>query len=80
MTTTIPSPTPAAAYALDESIAFGNGALWWSGSGTGTLWRVDPRTARIVATIRVASAGYEHPFGIATGEGAVWVTIGFNGR
>jgi hypothetical protein len=60
-------------------LAIGAGAVWWSGSDAGTVWRVDPASGRIVATIRVTRAlttfADSVPLGIATGAGAVWVTV-----
>jgi sugar lactone lactonase YvrE len=60
-------------------LALGPGAVWWSGSDAGTVWRVDPTRGRIVATIRVTRAlttfSDSVPLGIAAGAGAVWVTV-----
>jgi len=52
--------------------ATGYGAVWVV--GLGVIYRVDPATARTVATIPAPGAGEWS--GIATGGGAVWVTRG----
>jgi tRNA A-37 threonylcarbamoyl transferase component Bud32 len=79
--TPITSPHAAgAADAYAESIAYGLGALWWSGGTADTLWRFDPRTNRFVATIRIAPPNRNdpgHPLGLAVGAGAVWVTMAY---
>jgi predicted Ser/Thr protein kinase len=59
--------------------ALADGAVWWNGADSGTVWRVDPKTGRIVSTTRVTPpiasfADYE-PLGIATSAGGVWVTV-----
>jgi virginiamycin B lyase len=52
-------------------LAAGYGGVWVIGSGV--IYRVDPATARIVATIPIPGAG-EKLSDIAVGAGAVWVT------
>ena len=52
-------------------MAMGEGGVWVIGDANDrTLWRIDPRLHRIVATIRL---GFP-PAKLAVGEGAVWVT------
>lgn len=55
-----------------DTVAVGPGSVWITDSLGGTISRVDPRTNRVVATIRVGNS----PNGIAVGEGYVWVTVG----
>jgi DNA-binding SARP family transcriptional activator/ABC-type transport system substrate-binding protein/streptogramin lyase len=50
--------------------AYGEGAFW-NLAVDGELSRVDPETGEIVKTI---GTGFDHPAGIAVGEGSVWVT------
>jgi streptogramin lyase len=52
-------------------LAAGYGSVWVIGAGA--IYRVDPATAAIVATIPVPGTGQKLS-GIATGAGAVWVT------
>jgi YVTN family beta-propeller protein len=70
----IPAPAPLdAAHARFDltAVAVSAGAVWVLGDALDRrLWRVDPRTGRIVATIKLPFA----PFGIAAGPGGVWVT------
>src|SRR5205823_2179225 len=58
-----------------DGVAFGQGALWISSSADDSVLRVDPRSGRVTATIRVAAAGgrVAGPYGIAVGQGSVWV-------
>jgi YVTN family beta-propeller protein len=54
-----------------NDLAVGRNAVWVAGNfEVRRLWRVDPRTARVVATIVLPIA----PHRVAVGEGAVWVT------
>jgi DNA-binding beta-propeller fold protein YncE len=53
------------------SLTTGYGAVWIIGPGV--IYRVDPATARTVATIPAPETGGQ-PSGIATGAGAVWAT------
>jgi DNA-binding beta-propeller fold protein YncE len=53
------------------SLTTGYGAVWIVGPGV--IYRVDPATARTVATIPAPETGGQ-PSGIATGAGAVWAT------
>jgi YVTN family beta-propeller protein len=54
-----------------NSAAVGKDAVWLAGNTVDRrIWRLDPRTARVVATVRLAIA----PRRVAVGEGAVWVT------
>jgi hypothetical protein len=75
----IQEPTAASDTPLTR-LAVGDDAVWWNGAGT--IWRVDPKTGRIVHSIHVTRPstfpGDSTPLGIATGAGAVWtaVTIG----
>jgi DNA-binding beta-propeller fold protein YncE len=53
------------------SLTTGYGAVWIIGPGV--IYRVDPATAKTVATIPAPETGGK-PGGIATGAGAVWAT------
>jgi Protein kinase domain len=75
---TIPAPLSSSSTLLTR-LAVGEDAVWWNGA-SGTIWRVDPKTARIVRAIPVTrhyafAATDFAPLGIATGAGAVWVTV-----
>jgi len=54
------------------SLTTGYGAVWVIGRGV--IYRVDPATARTMATIPAPETGGKPPGGIATGAGAVWAT------
>jgi len=54
-----------------NALTTGYGAVWLAGRGV--IYRVDPATARAVATISAPGVGIKLS-GIATGAGAVWVT------
>ena len=41
----------------------------WVVTADGSLWRVDPETASVTATIPVG----RRPLGVAAGDGSVWV-------
>ena len=73
----IREPTPASTT-IGTRLALGDGAVWWSNT-SGTIWRVEPATGKIVAAIHVTPRpsfpGDFAPLGIATGAGAVWVTV-----
>jgi serine/threonine-protein kinase len=62
-----------------NSVAVGQGAVWWDGADPGTVWRVDPETNRVVSTIRVTprlrGTVDIAPAMLATGAGSVWVTV-----
>jgi DNA-binding beta-propeller fold protein YncE len=52
-------------------ITIGPEAVWASGeSGGGTVWRIDPATNQVVATISLSDST---PIGILTAFGSVWV-------
>jgi YVTN family beta-propeller protein len=54
------------------AIAVGRDAVWVTNRGDGTVMRIDPRTNKVVKTIRLR---YK-PQGIAAGAGAIWVAVG----
>jgi YVTN family beta-propeller protein len=54
-------------------MAAGEGYVWTLNQGTGTVTKIDPRTLKVVATIEVGAPGTGGD--IATGEGAVWLSI-----
>ena len=61
-------------------VAVGQGAVWWVDSySDGTVERVDPKTNRIVSTIHVTPQVRATvdigTVAVATGAGAVWVTV-----
>ncbi len=74
---TLPEPPPPRSVLTSSGIAVGPGAVWVSGaglapSGTGRsaqpfVWRIDPKTNTVVASIRGAGGG-----SLAVGEDAVW--------
>ena len=71
-----PPPGPhlvigARAHVSGLSLTAGYGAVWIIGGGV--IYRVDPATAKTVATIPAPGTGGE-PSGIASGAGAIWVT------
>jgi len=81
---TIKAPTPPIGGAIGGGITtlvLGHDSLWWNGTDNGNLWRLDPRTNRLLATIHLsqpisqqrALPQYE-PLGIATGAGSIWIT------
>ena len=58
-----------------DAMAVGEGSVWVATNHYpegGHLFRIDPRTNRVVATIRIGN----RPQGIAAGQGAVWVAVG----
>lgn len=61
------------------SIVYGRRSLWWNDAREGIVLRFDPDTGKIVSSVRVApeSSGRRrfHSSAIATGAGAVWVTV-----
>jgi DNA-binding beta-propeller fold protein YncE len=61
------------------SIVYGGRSLWWNDAREGVVLRFDPESGKIVSSVRVApeSTGRRqfHSSGIATGAGAVWVTV-----
>src|SRR5262249_48304489 len=73
-TVKIPFPAHLSAANFREglgSMAMGEGAVWVVGDAVDPrLWRIDPRSHRIVSTIAL---GFP-PAGVAAGDGAVWVT------
>jgi len=71
-----PPPGPhlvigARAHVSGLSLTAGYGAVWIIGPGV--IYRVDPATAKTVATVPTPGTGGQ-PSGIATGAGAVWAT------
>jgi ABC-type branched-subunit amino acid transport system substrate-binding protein/streptogramin lyase/predicted Ser/Thr protein kinase len=59
------------AYEAFDDVAVGEGAIWVAGDAFGrTLWRLDPASKRVVATIELPFV----PGAVAAGEGGVWVT------
>ena len=58
-------------YQAFDGLSVGEGGVWAVGDAFGrTLWRLDPRSARVVATISLPFI----PGSVATGLGAVWVS------
>jgi hypothetical protein len=57
-------------------VAVGNGSIWATAGLTlgarGIVYRIDPRTNRVIATIHI---GHGPVFGVAVGAGSVWVSI-----
>jgi YVTN family beta-propeller protein len=52
-------------------VAVGAGGVWVANSRDGTVSRIDPRTRKVVATIRLGNS----PRGIAISANNVWVTV-----
>jgi streptogramin lyase len=79
VTATIAAPKLRGSDDQAGALAVGEGAVWWNGGNSGTVWRVDPKTRKIDATVRVTppleSFSDFVPFGIAAGAGGVWVTV-----
>jgi len=55
-------------------LAGGEGALWAANAWDGTLVRLDPRSGRVLARTALPLAAAQHPWQVAAGDGAVWVT------
>jgi streptogramin lyase len=85
-------PPPTASRVSSASIGGGipnlvaeGDAVWWNGTDTGSIWRVDPHAAKVVRTIHIAKPIFEQhpasafsmyePLGVAVGGGSVWVTM-----
>jgi len=56
-------------------IAAGEGYVWVVDPAGSTLWKIDPRTRRVASIFPLAVGAGEVPFGLAVGEGAVWVAL-----
>jgi class 3 adenylate cyclase/streptogramin lyase len=56
-------------------IAAGEGYVWVVDPAGGTLVKIDPRTRAVVSRIGIAAGTGEVPFGLAVGEGAVWLAV-----
>ena len=57
-------------------IAVGAGGVWVSDSGRSNVYRIDPRTDRVVATVHVGGS----PVNITAGADGVWVDDDSSGR
>jgi streptogramin lyase len=55
-------------------LAGGEGALWAANAWDGTLVRLDPRSGRVLSRTALPLAAAQHPWQVAAGDGAVWVT------
>jgi tRNA A-37 threonylcarbamoyl transferase component Bud32/streptogramin lyase len=64
---------------LYSNVALTDGSVWWNGTDSGTIWRVEPSAGRVVSAIRltppVESYSVSQPLGIAASAGGVWVTV-----
>jgi class 3 adenylate cyclase/streptogramin lyase len=56
-------------------IAAGEGSIWLVDPQGSTLVKIDPATRKIVNTIGIAVGAGSIPFGLAVGNGAVWVAV-----
>ena len=56
-------------------IAAGLGYVWMVDPNGSTLWKIDPRTREVVSRIGIAVGAGVIPFGLAVGNGAVWVAV-----
>jgi len=54
-------------------IAYGAGSIWVANSGDGTISRIDPRTSKVLATIRIGNSPQGVEFDAK--RGLVWVTV-----
>jgi streptogramin lyase len=76
----IPEPTILSS-AVFTRVAVGAGAVWWNRADAGTISRVDPRTDRVVSTIRITPAVTSfadiEPLGITATPNGVWVSVSF---
>lgn len=61
----IPLPSPSA----DRGIVFDFNSVWVAGTRDGELYRIDPATNQIFASIELD----ERPLALASGEGSIWV-------
>jgi streptogramin lyase len=79
VTGSVPAPKVQGSGDQSGALAVGEGAVWWNGANSGTVWRVNPKTQKIDATARITppleSFSDFLPFGIAAGAGGVWVTV-----
>jgi len=88
VTKTIPAPptavTAGSAGGGVGNLVLGDGQVWWSGTDTGDLWRVDPRTGNVASVHLAQPIGEQQvesvldmfePLGTAFGGGSVWVTM-----
>jgi tRNA A-37 threonylcarbamoyl transferase component Bud32 len=70
---------PAIEAASSGAVAAHGESVWWSGRGSGVVWRVDASSGRIVSTIRLrppAEASTQPvPAGVVATRDAVWVTV-----
>jgi streptogramin lyase len=56
-------------------IAAGEGYVWVVDPNGSTLWKIDPREHRVAGIFPLAVGAGEVPFGLAVGEGSVWVAV-----
>jgi streptogramin lyase len=60
------------------SMRYAKGSLWWNDAREGVVLRFDPESGKILSSVRVAPESDRERFdssSIATGAGAVWVTV-----
>jgi hypothetical protein len=79
VTKAIPISGSGAGYVADGfDVAFGHGSLWVHTFRGGMLWRIDPRTGKTLATIRLrpeSTSLNAASSSIAAGAGGVWVAV-----
>jgi class 3 adenylate cyclase/streptogramin lyase len=68
------------AYAIDlgfksNLITAGENYVWVVDPKGSTLWKIDPRKRRVAGVFPLAVGAGDVPFGLAVGEGAVWVAV-----
>ena len=66
----VPQP-PVAVGNQPVGVAFGDGFVWVTNYGDGTVYKIDPTTKAIVKRIKVG----RHVSSIAVGPGKVWVVV-----
>jgi hypothetical protein len=62
-----------------ETLAVANDSIWWSNGDLGMLLRIDPRTYKVVSSVRItpqpdAWSDFS-PYAVAAGGDSVWVSV-----
>jgi DNA-binding beta-propeller fold protein YncE len=62
-----------------ESLVVADDSIWWNNGDLGTLLRIDPRTYKVVSSIRITpqpdSWSDFSPYAVAGGGDSVWVSV-----
>ena len=70
---------PENAYVIEDNstpVAIGKSGVWATSMADGTVWRIDPGTAKAIGTVPF----HGRPVGVAVGDGSVWITDSDAGR